>query len=708
MNKKIVKKISLGGRELVLEVGNLAFQANASVLAQYGGTVVLATVVSTKIREDLDYFPLQVEYIERLYAGGKIKGSRWVKREGRPSDEAVLAARLVDRAIRPLFPEGFKNDTQMVLTLLSVDHENEPEVLSAVAASAALHISDIPWNGPLGLVRIGRDQGNFVVNPINSQAEKSDLSLIIAFGKEGVVMIEGEADQVSEEEFLAGVSLAEKEGQKIIKAIEELRKDVGRRKMTFALPDPKNIKKIEELSQKEVREITKNHFSGKISAKTALDQLDALIEEVKEGTEGIATFLIREVINQLFKKETRKEVLKGKRADGRKPDEIRPLDIEIGLLPRTHGSAIFQRGETQTLTVTTLGPPSLKQLIEGPEGEESKRYIHHYFMPPYSVGSTGFIGWPKRREVGHGALAEKALLPVIPSEEKFPYTIRLVSEILSSNGSTSMASACGSSLSLMDAGVPISAPVAGISIGLVKEGENHLLLTDIAGAEDGNGDMDFKVTGTEKGITAVQLDIKIGGLSLDLVKEAIEEGRKARLKILEAMLKVIPQPRAKVSQYAPKVATLHIPIEMIGELIGPGGRTIRKLIEETDCLIDVEDDGQVSIIGEEEEAVAKAIEKIEGLTRKPEPGEIFEGTVTRTEPFGVFVEFLPGKEGLVHVSRMGTYVKDASRVLERGQRVKVKLYEIDERGRHNLQLIEPKIKEAVRPSRFDPRERRRF
>lgn len=701
-------KLLLGGRELVLETGELAFQAGAAVLIRYGGTVVLATVVASSPREDLDYFPLQVEYVERLYAGGRIKGSRWVKREGRPSDEAVLAARLVDRLVRPLFPEGFKNEVQIILTVLSVDHENDPAILGAIAASAALHLSEVPWQGPLGIVRVGFRDGHYFVNPTNSEMENSDLDLVVGLGLEGVVMLEGGANQLTESEFLGAIEFAQKEGKKLIKFIDDFRKEAGKKKLSFNQPEARTVKEIANLTEKEIVKLVEQ------LPEDIFDKLDVLVEDVKEKTEGIGANLIREVVAKIFKKKIRTKILAGERPDGRKPDQIRPINIRVGALPRTHGSAVFQRGKTQVLTVATLGPPSLRQWIESPEGEEIKRYIHHYYMPPYATGSTGKLGWPKRREIGHGALAERALLPVIPSEDKFPYTIRLVSEILSSNGSTSMASACGSSLALMDAGVPITDPVAGISIGLVKEGEKYILLTDIIGLEDFNGDMDFKVAGTEKGITAIQVDIKLKGLSLEIVKEALNRAREARLKILTEMLKVISQPRARVSQYAPKIAVLHVPVETIGNLIGPGGRTIRKLIDETDCVIDVEDDGTISITGMTEKSVAEAIERIEALTRRIEVGEEFEATVKRIEPFGAFVEFLPGKEGLIHISQMGVgFVKNVADILRVGQKVKVKVREIDDLGRVNFSLISP-VKTLKRnftrrhPRGFHPRVKSKY
>ncbi len=686
--KKISKEISLGGKKVIIQTGGLAGQADASVRVRCEGTVVLVTVVSGQPRSDIDYFPLFVEYVERLYAGGIIKGSRWVKREGKPSDEAVLAARLIDRSIRPLFPEQFKNETQVVATLLSVDHENDPQVLAALGTSAALHISDIPWNGPLGVIRMAYREGNYFVNPTNSELENSDLDLLVSVGPQGVVMLEGGADQLPKKEFYGAIEEAKNEADKIISLLDQLKKEVGQPKKEYDQLPKKEIEEIQALIQPEVESLIDKMYQRKQGEYALIENFK---NDLKNEGEHKAE-LIEKAVNSLYKKLIRKRMLKGDRVDGRGLKDVRPLSIEVDLLPRTHGSAVFNRGETQALTVTTLGSPTLKQLIESPVGEETKRYIHHYFMPPYSVGETGRFGWPNRREVGHGALAERALLPVIPSESEFPYTIRLVSEILSSNGSTSMASTCGSTLSLMDAGVPILSPVAGISIGLVSKGDNQVLMTDMQGIEDFNGDMDFKVTSTRKGITAIQVDIKRQGLSLEIVKQAFDEAEKANNFILDEIEKVISKPRKKVSEYAPKIVMVQIPPKKIGDLIGPGGKTIKRLIDETSCAINVEDDGTVSITGMKEEDVQQAVEKIKALTREVEVGEEFQGEVKRVEPFGAFVEFLPGKQGMVHVSKMSDqYVENAQSVLDVGQTVKVKLIKIDDRGRYDLKLLEPKV-----------------
>lgn len=689
--KIISKETEIGGRKLKLEVGRFAPLANASVLAQYGETMVLVTVVRSQPKVDLGYFPLDVEYVERLYAGGRIKGSRWVKREGRPSDEAILAGRLIDRSIRPLFPSDYQDEVQVTATVLSVDLENDPALLSLIATSAALSISEIPWNGPIGAVTIGLKEQTPFLNPTETEKEFSDLDLTVSFTKQRIVMIEGKANEVPEELFTQALAFAKEQGQKIISLIEELQKEVGLPKLQAVSRELPLALKQE--AEKFVRNALDQIFTQKIGKEIpgagTEDYLQSFLEKFSPEEQTLA----RKAFEYYWKKVFKEKVLKGQRVDGRKLDEVRPLEIEVGILPRTHGSAMFKRGLTQVLTVTTLGAPSLQQLIESATGEESKRYIHHYSMPPYSTGEVGKFGNPSRREIGHGALAEKALEPVIPSEEVFPYTIRVVSEVLSSNGSTSMASTCGSTLSLMDAGVPITAPVAGVAMGLVTgeaEGAkgDFVVLTDIAGMEDFNGEMDFKITGTPKGITAIQLDVKNSGLTDEIIEKTIVQSKQARDFILSKMLAVIDKPRQKISQYAPKVAVLHLEPEKIGDIIGPGGRTIRKLIEDTGTSIEVEDDGTINISGMDEESVKNAIARIEGLTQEAEIGQIYEGVVKRIQPFGAFVEILPGKEGLVHVSQMGEgFVKDPSQLVKIGQKVKVKVLEIDDKGRLNLSMI---------------------
>ncbi len=714
---KIVKKsIELNGKELSLEIGRFAEQASAAVLARYGDTMVLATVMASSKETTLDYFPLSVEYVERLYAGGRIKGSRWVKREGRPSDDAVLAGRVIDRSIRPLFPKSFKRDVQVIVTVLSIDGENDPDVLGLVAVSAAIAISPIPWRGPVSGVRVGyvKDNGNstYLINPTATEQGLSEFDFVVTSSRDTTVMLEGGFCETPEDIVFGAVLKAKEANVKIIDLIDELVKVVGKPKMNVA-----EVSAADELKAKIAKDYKKEMtaaFAKKAEKEfggTEIAELAKIIAEAYENEYTVKS--IEEALDALFKSQVRQDVLeKGKRFDGRKLDEIRPIEVGVGLLPRTHGSAMFARGQTQVLTVATLGTPSLEQLIESPAGEESKRYIHHYSMPPYSVGETGRVGTPSRREIGHGALAERALLSVVPSKEEFPYTIRLVSEVLSSNGSTSMASTCGSTLALMDAGVPIKEPVSGISIGLMTDAKKFVLLTDIMGIEDFAGDMDFKVAGTKNGICAIQLDIKIDGLSDEIVKETLERARIARMKILEDMLKVIDAPRKNLSQYAPKVQVVKIPVEKIGEVIGPGGKMIRQIIAVTGASVDVEDDGSVMISGMDVEGVKKAVEWVEGLTKDVLPGEEYEGEVKRILTFGAFVEILPGKEGMVHVSQMAVdFVRDPNDIVKVGQKVKVRVMEIDDQKRVNLSMLFGEDAKKVSPPRehrpFD-RGRRRF
>ena len=694
MAQKIVKKsIDIGGRTLSLEVGRFAEQASAAVLAQYGDTMVLATVTASSRETSLDYFPLSVEYVERLYAGGRIKGSRWVKREGRPSDDAVLAGRVIDRSIRPLFPKSYKHDVQVIVTVLSVDGENDSDVLGLVATSAAIAISPIPWNGPVSAVRMGYvhadgTEAALVVNPRVSEQALSDFDFVVASNRDKVVMLEGGFCETPEPIVIDAINKAKEKNTQIIGLIEELVEAVGKPKVKA--PEAGETEGLHAKIVKDFRKEMEGAFAKKAEKEFGGEDILMLAQTIADayGTE-YPMKAIEEALDTLFKKKVREDILaKGKRFDGRKIDETRSIEGEVGILPRTHGSAMFKRGQTQVLTVATLGTPSLEQLIESPMGEEAKRYIHHYSMPPYSVGETGRVGTPSRREVGHGALAERGLLSVIPSEEDFPYTIRLVSEVMSSNGSTSMASTCGSTLALMDAGVPIKEPVAGISIGLMTDKKKFVLLTDIMGIEDFAGDMDFKVAGTKNGITAIQLDMKIDGLTDEIIEGTFERAKAARLAILEKMFAVISAPRKALSQYAPKVQVVKIPVEKIGEVIGPGGKMIRSIIATTGATVDVEDDGSVMISGIDQEAVQKAVDWVTGLTRDVTVGEEFEGVVKRILPFGAFVEILPGKEGMVHVSQMSTgYVTSPDEVVKIGQKVHVRVMEIDDQHRINLSML---------------------
>ncbi len=688
------KTIDIDGKDLTLQFGKLANQATTSCFAKIGDTCVLVTVTAGKVRDDIDYFPLQVEYVEKLYAGGRIKGSRWVKREGRPSDDAILKGRLIDRSIRPLFPKEYRREVQIIITLLSVDGENAPEILSAIATSAALHVSSIPWSGPISTIRVGHVKTeadhDFIINPSEEEEKYSVLDLIVSSTKERVLMIETLAEELPEQTVLEAIKLAKTENARIITFIESLRKECGMEK------EPTPAPAIDEKLKKILKDDFKKQLDHLIELKAAKEfedpgALNEVVTEVYElHKETYEKSIIMQAIDYVTKQMIRERILKTKkRLDGRGPNDIRPLSAEVSVLPRTHGSAIFQRGDTQVLSIATLGAPQLEQLIESPEGEEVKAYMHHYYMPPYSVGETGRVGTPSRREIGHGALAEKALEPVLPTNKQFPYAIRVVSEVLSSNGSTSMASVCGSALSLMDAGVPIKAPVAGIAMGFLSNSDDdYLILTDIMGIEDFSGEMDFKVAGTTEGVTAIQLDVKYKGLTDKVIGETLEKARTARLKILDVMKKAIQTPRQNVSKFAPKVVVLTPPSDKIGEIIGPGGKNIRNLIAKTQTEINVSDDGKVTISGIDKEKVEAAVQHIESITRELEPGEEFEGTVKKIMPFGAFVEVLPGKEGLVHVSRMGKgFVKDPHTVVKVGQKVRVRVNEIDNQGRLNLQMI---------------------
>lgn len=724
--KRSLKSIDISGKTLTLETGVLAQQATSAVLARLGDTMVLSTVVMGKVRTDLDYFPLSVEYIERLYAGGRIKGSRWVKREGRPSDEAILAARLIDRSIRPLFPKDFKKEVQVINTVLSVDGENDPNVLGIVATSAALAISKIPWNGPVGSVRVGLSKDiegdDIIINPKVANTDSLTLDMIVSSISDKVLMLEAGAFEVSEKVAFDAMLKAKGENKRIIGIINELVQEVGEKKQT--VEKDSTFSELCALIEKSYKDDVAKLIEGGVNKEVGddLDELAGRIFELENSTQKDLGF-VKKALDYIFKKTIRQRILKDKkRPDNRKIDEIRPLTGSVSVLPRTHGSAIFQRGETQALTVTTLGTPSLEQLIESAEGEETKRYMHHYSFPPYSVGETGRIGTPNRREIGHGALAERALLPVIPSEDKFPYTIRVVSEVMSSNGSTSMASVCGSTLSLMDAGVPLKEPIAGIAMGIMTplspEGKtsdkDYVILTDIMGLEDFSGDMDFKVAGSKNGITAIQLDVKIDGLTDEMIEETLNKAKDARLFILDKMLTTIPQPREAVSQFAPKIKTIKIDTDKIGDVIGSGGRIIKNIISSTGASVDVEDDGTVTISAVSQEAVDKAVEWISLLTRELQKGETFQGTVKRIMPFGAFVEIVPGKEGLVHVSEMSTeYVNDPSEVVKIGQPVNVRVREVDDQGRINLSMVfgekeDRRREEEQRPPRRDMRPESRY
>ncbi|MEK7565791.1 MAG: polyribonucleotide nucleotidyltransferase [Patescibacteria group bacterium] len=716
MKKKIItKELEIAGRKLSLTINKFALQANCSVVARYGDTEVLVTVVSAAAKPNQGFFPLTVDFIERLYAGGIIKGSRWVKREGRPTDDAVLAGRLIDRSVRPLFPKDFFDEVQLTVTLLSTDGQNDHDIISLIAASAALHLSNIPWDGPIGAVRIGHvtnDEEAFVANPQVPEKVFSDLDLVVSANTDGIVMLEAGAKQLPEEKMVKAVEFGFQESKKIIDFIEALRKEIGQDKYHY---QPKTTDKdlLAEIDKTYAQEIMDFVITNDPASKPnthALEEFKLVIQE--KYAAHVSKAQIPEIVDQVVKKHVRSLILeKKKRTDGRKIDEVRPISVEVGLLPRTHGSALFQRGLTQILSVATLASPSLEQWIETAEGMEKKQYLHSYSDAPYALGETGRIGALGRREIGHGALAERALYPVVPPQDKFPYTVRVVSEVLSSNGSTSMGSTCGSTLALMDAGVPITAPVSGVAMGIIADSEkDYLILTDIAAFEDFYGNMDFKIAGTKDGITAIQLDIKTGekfpGLTMEMIKQIIDQARDGRLFILEEMLAVLPQTRTSVSQYAPKVVTVKIPVEKIGEVIGPGGKVIRNIIATTGATVDMADDGTVTISSINQESVQKAVDWITGLTREVLVGEEFEGEVKRILNFGAFVEILPGKEGLVHVSKMTAgFVSSPDEVVKLGQKVKVKVVEIDEMGRLNLAMYwGPKENSAPEPGneRFIP------
>jgi polyribonucleotide nucleotidyltransferase len=694
MIKKVEKDLG-NGRVLSLETGRVAREAGGSVIVRLGDTMVLATAtMSATPREGIDFFPLLVDFEEKLYAAGRIPGG-FFKREGRPSEKAILTSRKVDRPIRPMFPEGFRNDVQIVVTPLSVDQENPPDILAIIGASAALAISEIPFGGPLAGVRVAKVGDEYIVNPTSTQMKESSLDLVIAGNNDSISMIEAGADQVSEADMLAAIKAGHVVIKQLIDLQLELVKQAGQPKITVVCHeiDPQIEKLVSDKATSRIEAALK--ITDKDKQVEAVKQINEEIKKSAQDNAPLAELVaknpgdVKKVIEDIEYESMRRMILKdGKRIDGRGPKDIRPLGFELGVLPRTHGSAIFSRGQTQVLTVVTLGSAGEGQRLEGLDLEETeKRYMHHYNFPAYSVGEVRPLRGAGRREIGHGALAEKALLPVLPSEESFPYTIRLVSEVLGSNGSTSMASTCGSTLALMDAGVKIDAPVAGISIGLITEGDKAVTITDIQGVEDHLGDMDFKVTGTRKGITAIQVDIKIKGLSFEIIERALQQAKEGRNFILDKMEEVIKTPRAELSPYAPRVITLKIDPSKIGAVIGPGGKMIRSITEETGVQIDIEDDGTVLITTADAEAAKVAQARIEAITFEPKVGDVFNGEVVRIMNFGAFVDLPGGKDGLVHISQLSDHrvarVEDAVKL---GQEVTVKVTEIDDMGRINLTL----------------------
>lgn len=686
---KQIFSTTVAGKPFSVEVGELAQLANGSAMVRYGETAVLCTATaSAKPREGVDFFPLSVDYEEKLYSVGKIPGS-FTRREARPSEHAILTSRSIDRPIRPLFPQDLRNDVTVITTVMSADPDCQSEIAALIGASVAISISDIPFNGPIAGANVGLVDGKLILNPNEAEREKSKLNLTVAGTKEKVNMIECGADSVPEDTMLEAIMMAHEEIKKICAWIESVAQEVGKPKFDYdhIVVDPELFERVKDFAIDRVKwalDTDDKRVRDKNMAEVSAEVYEHFADEYPEA-EGQA--VLDGVLYKLQKYVVRRWLLdEGKRVDGRGMDEIRPLSCDIDLLPRVHGSALFTRGQTQVLTATTLATLSEAQMLDGIDGEEEKRYIHHYNFPSYSVGETRPSRGPGRREIGHGALAEKALLPVIPSEQEFPYAIRLVSEVLSSNGSTSQGSICASTLSLMAAGVPIKAPVAGISCGLITEGDRFITMTDIQGLEDFFGDMDFKVAGTKDGITAIQVDIKIDGLTPEIIKTAFEKTRVARLHILDdVMLKRIAEPRRELSKYAPKIISTKIDPDKIREVIGSGGKTIQRITAETGVKIDIEDDGSVFIACVDYEAGQKALKIVEGIAGEPQIGEVYTGKVMRIMDFGAFVEYLPGKEGLVHISKLDTKrVEKVSDVVSVGDEIQVKLIEVDRQGRINL------------------------
>ncbi|MCU5376929.1 polyribonucleotide nucleotidyltransferase [Bacillus cereus] len=701
--EKQVFSIDLAGRQLTVETSQLAKQANGAVLVRYGDTAVLSTATASKEPKNVDFFPLTVNYEERLYAVGKIPGG-FIKREGRPSEKAILASRLIDRPIRPLFADGFRNEVQVVSIVMSVDQDCSSEMAAMLGSSLALSISDIPFEGPIAGATVGRINGEFVINPTVEQQEQSDIHLVVAGTKDAINMVEAGADQVPEETMLEAIMFGHDEIKRLIAFQEEIVQAVGKEKTEVKLyeVDADLNQAVREMSEKDMHSAIQVH--EKHAREDAISEVKKRVIEHYEAQEADADTLgqVSEILYKIVKEEVRRLITVEKiRPDGRKGDEIRPLASEVGILSRTHGSGLFTRGQTQALSICTLGALGDVQILDGLGVEESKRFMHHYNFPSFSVGETRPMRGPGRREIGHGALGERALEPVIPSEKDFPYTVRLVSEVLESNGSTSQASICGSTLAMMDAGVPLKAPVAGIAMGLVKTGEHYTILSDIQGMEDHLGDMDFKVAGTAKGVTALQMDIKIDGLSREILEEALQQAKVGRVHILNHMLSVIAEPRTELSAYAPKIITMTINPDKIRDVIGPSGKQINKIIEETGVKIDIEQDGTVFISSINQEMNDKAKKIIEDIVREVQVGEIYEGKVKRVEKFGAFVELFSGKDGLVHISELALErVGKVEDVVKIGDVITVKVIEIDKQGRVNLSrkvlLKEEQEKEAAK------------
>lgn len=714
------REIAVGDKNIKVQIGKFSEQVAAAVVTQCGETIVLTTIgLGAKV--DWGYFPLSVEFAEKLYAAGVIKGSRWVKRDGRPTDEAILKARVIDRTIRPLFPEGVTNEVQVINTVFSYDGVNDPDMLALLGTGLGLEISQIPFSGPIAGVRVGysKETQAFNFNPTHEERKANDLDLIVSGSGDRIVMVEAGADEVTEEVMIEALVKAQEELGKITAEITKISQEIGKEKIELVdQPDEKIEAARSELAQQilnsyqtEIAQMVKKE--GVLEETGKVEFVEKLVAEFGNEDQADAVLKIdaktlSAIVDSLMKKETRRMILEdGIRPDGRKTDQIRQIWSEIDVFPRTHGSAMFKRGATQAVTVTTLGAPSLGQHIEDMHGEEVKTYMHFYNMPPYSWGGTGRFGFPKRREIGHGALAERALLPMIPSQEDFPYTISVVSEILSSNGSTSQASVCGSTMSLMAAGVPIKRPVAGIAMGMISDGEKYVVLSDIQGLEDHVGDMDFKVAGTKEGITAIQMDIKLTGLSMEVLKEALERARLGRIHIMDEMLKALPETRTQLSEYAPKIEQVTIPTDRIGELIGPGGKVIKNIIAVSEAEVDVDEDeergvGLVNISSPSQEAIDKAKQMIENIMYVEEVGDEFDGKVVRIENYGAFVEYLPGHDGLVHVSEMSTeYVGDPNEIVKMNDEVHVRVVEIKDGGKVSLSMLSEEERQKARSNRSE-------
>ncbi|HKD11498.1 MAG TPA: polyribonucleotide nucleotidyltransferase [Thermoanaerobaculia bacterium] len=690
--------IPLGTGSLDVQIGKLAKQADGSAVVKYGETMVLATAVFNKEpKENADFFPLTVDYRENTYAAGRIPGG-WFKREGRPTEKEILTSRLIDRPLRPLFPKGFNHETQIIAFVLSADGQNDPDVLAINAASVALTCSLVPYYSPVGAVRVGRIDGSFVANPTNSERDKSDIDLVVVGTEDAVVMVEAGAREVPEQTMIDAIFFGHEAIRRLVAGFKDLQRQGGYQKPDWQASESYPGDVFDRVrSQWGAPMMAAMTLSSKITSYSEIKAVKkAAVSMVPEAEADLRQHTAR-AADDLVKALTRETILaQGKRLDGRRFDQVRPITCEVGLLPRTHGSALFTRGETQALVTSTLGTADDAQIIEEYEGESEHTFLLHYNFPPFSVGETKFLRGPSRRDIGHGNLARRALAPVLPTEEAFPYTVRVVSDILESNGSSSMATVCGGTLALMDAGVPIKAPVAGVAMGLVSDGDKFAILTDIAGQEDHYGDMDFKVAGTREGITALQMDIKIKGLKREIVERALEQARVGRLYILERMSLALDRPRANISRYAPRIFTMQIPRDRIRDVIGSGGKTIRSIIEATGCKIDVEDSGKVSIASSDEAAALKAIEIIEGLTQEPEIGKVYRGKVRRVEPYGAFVEILPGQDGLVHISELAPYrVRQTTDIVKEGDEVTVKIIAVDPMGKIKLSRKQALSKEEL-------------